>query len=62
MSKTIDNTEHPCHKCLVRACCRNWCSDFFRWIFKYQKIHGVITDDVILDIVKRSRNESWSIK
>lgn len=63
MTDVIDDSEHPCYRCLVKACCHNWCSGFFRWLAEYQEVHGTIKDDIMVNyIVKKSRNESWSEK
>jgi len=62
--KDIDKSEHPCDKCLTKACCRGWCSDFFRWIeILQEKMGGVIDEDTLINfVVKYSRNESWTKK
>ena len=58
-----DKSEHICYKCLTKACCNGWCSDFFRWLKEYQDSQGVVDEDMMINyVVKYSRNESWTIK
>ncbi len=61
MTNILNDSEHPCYKCLVRACCHNWCSAFFRWMEEYQDTHGTFNDDILVNfVVKNSRNEAWT--
>jgi len=59
----IGISEHPCYRCLVKACCSKWCSIFYNGLFDIQKKYGVIDDDTLIDfIIKYSRSESWKTK
>jgi len=60
-----NKSEHICYKCLVKACCKKWCSDFYRWLEELQNAHGKISDVTMVHyVVKHSRKgeNSWSLK
>ena len=58
-----DPNEHPCYKCLTKACCSKWCSDFFDWIGILQKAHGHLSPETMINfVVKHSRSNRWTTK
>jgi hypothetical protein len=57
-----DPTKHACYRCLTKACCSKWCSDFFDWLDILRKHHGKLSNDTITFVVKYSRNEKWTMK
>ena len=59
----LDKFEHPCYKCLTKACCSKWCSGFFRWVLHLQETRGYLSEDTLINfVVKYSRNEKWTKK